>query len=68
MSTPYHVEVNREEGFIRIARHSREMLYWEITEWEEDPDVAFVIAEAISTALTNPEEMDTKLAAMGKIQ
>lgn len=67
MSTPYHVEVNRDHGFIRIARHSREMLYWQDTEWLDDPDLIFTIVEAINLALTDPTKMDTCLRAMGKL-
>jgi hypothetical protein len=67
MSNPYHVEVNQEEGFIRIARHSREMLYWDQGEWEGDSEVYFTIMTAVVMALSDPEAMDGKLRTMGKL-
>jgi hypothetical protein len=64
----FHVEVNEEEGFIRIARHSREVLYWEMTEWEEDPEVIFKITEYITLALTQPNYFNTLLISLGKVK
>jgi hypothetical protein len=66
MSSPYHVEVNEEDGFVRIAWHSREMLYWDASEWQEDPDVVFAVARAITLALSAPEAMDRMLQRLGK--
>ena len=63
----YHVEINQEEGYIQIARHSRVVLYWEHTELE-DSEVVFAIANAINLALTNPVEMDKKLIKLGVIK
>jgi hypothetical protein len=63
----FHVEINKEEqGFIRIARHSREIMYWELSEWEADPELVFKIAEYIKLALTDPVYFNTMLIQMGK--
>lgn len=62
MSTPYHIEINKDKGYVRIARHSREVLYWEHTEWEENPELVFTITNAINLALTDPNKMDKVLA------
>lgn len=69
----YHVEVNKDAGYIRILRRAwpttpaKEMLYWDHAQWAEDPEVVYAIANAIAlTAL--PEAMDDKLRQMGKLQ
>lgn len=54
----YRVEVNKEEGFIRIFRNDNEILYWDELEWVEDEEVPYAIANAIYLAFTNPEAMD----------
>ncbi len=66
--TPYWVESNKDEGFIRINRHSREMLYWDAVEWEEDPTLIHTIVQAIDLALRYPAEMDTKMREMKKLE
>lgn len=63
----YKVEINPDEGFIKISRNSREMLYWQDTEWQESPDLIYTITEAIHLALTNPKQMDLTLSQMGKL-
>jgi hypothetical protein len=63
----FRVEINKELGFIRIFRNDEEVLYWDESEWIEDSEVVFQIANAIDMALTNPEEMDKKLRILGKI-
>lgn len=67
-NNPYQVEISEEEGFIRILRKGKEMVYWDQLEWEEDSSVMFPITRAIQAALTDPEQMDRILRQMGKIK
>jgi hypothetical protein len=64
----YGVEIDPEVGFVRISRNGKEMLYWDVAEFEEDSQAAFAAFNAVHLALTDPEGMDGKLRMMGKLE
>ena len=67
----YQVDISAEEGSISILKkvngNWEEVVYWECTEWEDDPEVVFNIVEAIRTALTDPVKMNKILKKMGRM-
>jgi hypothetical protein len=58
------ISIYRHESVTAVQRHGKEVLYWDHTEWEEDPDLIFTIVEAVRIALKQPDEMDAKLREM----
>ncbi|ORB76900.1 hypothetical protein BST46_27535 [Mycobacterium timonense] len=50
-------EYGLNEGSIHIEdQNGTEMLMWESAEWSEDPSLVYVIANAITTALSDPDQ------------
>ena len=47
-----------ETESIRIYKGEKEIVGWIMSEWEEDSEVVFSIANAIKLALTNPKELE----------
>jgi hypothetical protein len=62
-NNPYTVEVNPEQGFVRIDRNGSEKLYWESTEFR-DEHALFAAFNAVKMALTKPSEMDKALVKL----
>jgi len=46
-----------ETESIRIYKGEKEIVGWIMSEWEEDSEVVFSIANAIKLALTKPREL-----------
>jgi len=44
------------EDFIQVKKGNKEIVYWIKQEWEENPDIVFSIANAISLAKDNKLE------------
>lgn len=65
------IEVDaKAEGSIHILRvgaKTKEMVSWDIKEWEEDPTLVFNIADAIQMALLEPERADDLYRRLGKL-
>jgi len=51
------MEIKIEDNAIRIYEDGKEVVGWVISEWEEDSEVVFSIANAIKLALTKPREL-----------
>lgn len=52
---------------ITIRYDGREVLYWTMDEWIEDPSVALAAAEAIRMAYAQPGALFEKLKKLGKV-
>lgn len=49
------MKVSITEDYIKISdANNNELIYWDRDEWNLDPSITPVIAEAIVMALTNP--------------
>jgi hypothetical protein len=42
---------------IGIYEGKKEIVYWYKTEWHEDPDLVYSIANAVKLAYTDPEKL-----------
>jgi hypothetical protein len=65
-NNPYSVEINPEQGFVRIDRNGSEKLYWESTEFR-DEHALFAAFNAVKMALTKPSEMDKALVKLKRL-
>lgn len=57
-----------DENFVQILRGKREVLYWDIQEWIDEPDLVIAIANAVALAMKDPEMMDIKLKELGILE
>jgi hypothetical protein len=63
---PFWIDVT-DEG-VSMQYHSRQVLFWNYTEWEEDPDVVLTIANACRMALEEPGQLLDYLRNRGLIR
>jgi hypothetical protein len=53
------IKIAYGDDFICILKGNKELCYWHIDEWTEDPQVAFSIFHAIELATTDPDKLIT---------
>lgn len=51
MKNPFSVIYGKD--YIQIKKNDKEVLYWDIQEWTDDPDLLFSICNAVSLASRN---------------
>ena len=56
-ATQHKFSVRVGENFVAIDYNGTEVLYWDCAEWEEDPEVTLVIANACRQAYEEPAKM-----------
>ncbi len=63
----YSIRTGSEPGedFIQIVRGKKEVLYWDVQEWIDEPELVITIINAVAMAIGDPEMMDIKLKEMG---
>ena len=57
------MSIHFSEDYISIQFNGTEIVGWTESEWIEDPQVVFSIANAIHLAYTDPETLLTKLGS-----
>ncbi len=50
-----NINIIIKEDHISIVHNGDELMYWHCTDWRGDPDLVCTIAQAITTALEDPE-------------
>ena len=45
------------KDYIQITEGKKEVAYWDIQEWIDEPEIVFSIANAVKLALTDPEKL-----------
>ena len=53
------MNIEYTENEIRILENDKEIVMWTKSEWEEDSEIVFSIANAIQLAMTNPKKLKT---------
>ena len=64
MKNPFSIVYGTD--YIQIKKNNKEVLYWDIQEWIDEPDLLFSICNAVSLASRN--KLDPTLKRMNKIR
>jgi len=64
MKNPFSIVYGTD--YIQIKKNNKEVLYWDIQEWIDEPDLLFSICNAVSLASRN--KLDPTLKRINKIR
>lgn len=65
--TRFKVRVHSFDDSIEILYMDRQVLYWDVQEWINEPGLVFAIAEACRLAYEDPNELYDRLVLLGKV-
>lgn len=51
------LKVKFEQDSIGIFEGKKQIVYWYYTEWQEDPNIVYSIANAVLLSQTNPKKL-----------